>query len=96
MRCLAIADGNELVDHATSKAKSTPARRRTATTCSSLPKSGTLSCLNAADGKERWQPFSIDAPLRCSPTIAAGRVMLSGCDSLLHIINVPTARKLTR
>jgi outer membrane protein assembly factor BamB len=49
---------------------------------------GTLTCLNAADGKLRWQPFRIEAPLRCSPTILSGRAMLSGCDSLLHIIDV--------
>jgi outer membrane protein assembly factor BamB len=48
---------------------------------------GSLVCLNKEDGKERWAPFRIDAPLRCSPTIAAGHVMLAGCDSLLHIIN---------
>ena len=56
--------------------------------------SGTLACLNAADGKERWQPFRIDAPLRCSPTIAAGRVMLAGCDSLLHIIDVADGKEI--
>ena len=48
---------------------------------------GTLSWLNAADGKQRLPNFQIDAPLRCTPTINAVGVMLSGCDSLLHVIN---------
>ena len=38
--------------------------------------------------------FKIDAPLRCSPTIAAGRVMLAGCDSLLHIIDVADGKEI--
>ena len=54
---------------------------------------GTLTWLNAADGKPR-QEFRIEAPLRCTPTISAGRVMLSGCDSLLHIIDVQTAKEI--
>jgi outer membrane protein assembly factor BamB len=55
---------------------------------------GTLTCLSAADGKPRWPPFRIEAPLRCSPTILAGRAMLSGCDSLLHIIDVSNGSEL--
>jgi outer membrane protein assembly factor BamB len=55
---------------------------------------GTLSCLNAADGKPRWEPFRIEAPLRCSPTILSGRAMLSGCDSLLHIIDVTNGSEI--
>jgi outer membrane protein assembly factor BamB len=49
---------------------------------------GTLTSLGAADGQVRWPPFRIEAPLRCSPTILSGRAMLSGCDSLLHMIDV--------
>ena len=52
--------------------------------------SGSLNCLSAADGKERWPAFSIDAPLRCSPTVSAGRVMLAGCDAKLHFVDVKT------
>ena len=37
--------------------------------------------------------FHIDAPLRCSPTISAGRVMLAGCDSLLHVIDVADGKE---
>jgi outer membrane protein assembly factor BamB len=55
---------------------------------------GTLTCLNAADGQLRWPPFRIEAPLRCSPTIVSGRAMLSGCDSLLHIIDVTNGSEL--
>ena len=56
--------------------------------------SGTLSCLSAEDGHEVWPPFKIDAPLRCSPTISAGRVMLAGCDSLLHVINTADGKEI--
>src|SRR5262249_40836233 len=31
--------------------------------------------------------FHIEAPLRCTPTIVAGHVMLAGCDSKLHLID---------
>jgi outer membrane protein assembly factor BamB len=55
---------------------------------------GTLTCLNAADGKPRWAPFRIEAPLRCSPTSLSGRAMLSGCDSLLHIIDVSNGKEI--
>jgi outer membrane protein assembly factor BamB len=55
---------------------------------------GTLTSLNAADGKVRWPPFRIEAPLRCSPTILSGRAMLSGCDSLLHIIDVSNGSEI--
>lgn len=87
LRCLAVADGNELWSYKLEGeifAGPTPHGDDVLVTS----ESGTLACLNAADGKERWTPFRIDAPLRCSPTISAGRVMLAGCDSLLHIINV--------
>jgi outer membrane protein assembly factor BamB len=87
VRCLAMADGKELWTYkleAEVFAGPTPHGDDVLVTS----ESGTLACLNAADGKERWKPFQIDAPLRCSPTISAGHVMLAGCDSLLHIINV--------
>ena len=74
VRCLAIERRQRTVVSERWKAKFTPARRRTATTCSSPPKPARSPASNAADGKERWQPFRIEAPLRCSPTICAGRV----------------------
>jgi outer membrane protein assembly factor BamB len=55
---------------------------------------GTLTWLNAADGIKRAE-FRIEAPLRCTPTITDGRVMLSGCDSLLHIIDAQTAKEIS-
>jgi outer membrane protein assembly factor BamB len=86
-RCLAVADGKELWTYklgAEVFAGPTPFGDDVLVTS----ESGTLVCLAAADGKERWKPFQIDAPLRCSPTISTGHVMLAGCDSILHIINV--------
>jgi outer membrane protein assembly factor BamB len=86
VRCLSIADGSEIWSYKLEGevfAGPTPHGDDVLITS----EIGTLVCLNAADGKERWKPFRIDAPLRCSPTISAGRVMLAGCDSLLHIIN---------
>jgi outer membrane protein assembly factor BamB len=55
---------------------------------------GTLNCLNVADGTLRWPPFRIEAPLRCSPTISAGRAMLAGCDAKLHFIDVTTGMEV--
>jgi len=34
---------------------------------------GSLTCFDTADGKKRWN-FKIEAPLRCTPTIAAGQI----------------------
>ena len=92
VRCLAIADGNErwsMKMDAEVFAGPIPHGDDVLVTS----ESGTLVCLDAADGKERWPAFRIDSPLRCSPTIAGGRVMLAGCDSLLHIINVADGKE---
>jgi outer membrane protein assembly factor BamB len=53
---------------------------------------GTLTWLNKKDGKPHLT-FHIEAPLRCTPTIAAGRVVLAGCDSRLHIIDVESGKE---
>jgi outer membrane protein assembly factor BamB len=55
---------------------------------------GTLNCLDVADGQQRWPAFSIEAPLRCSPTVSAGRVMLAGCDAKLHFIDIATGEEV--
>lgn len=86
VRCLALSDGKELWNYKLDGevfAGPTPHGDNVLVTS----EVGSLACLTAADGKECWKPFRIDAPLRCSPTIAAGHVMLAGCDSVLHIIN---------
>ena len=54
---------------------------------------GTLTWLNKKDGKPH-NTFRIEAPLRCTPTIAAGRVVLAGCDSRLHIIDVESGKEI--
>ena len=48
---------------------------------------GHIELRSKQDGKQRWT-FHIEAPLRCTPTISAGRAVLAGCDSRLHIIDV--------
>jgi outer membrane protein assembly factor BamB len=55
---------------------------------------GKLFSLDVNDGVERWQPFSIEAPLRCSPTVSAGKVMLAGCDAKLHFIDIATGKEV--
>lgn len=93
VRCLSIADGSELWSYkleAEVFAGPTPLEDSVLVTS----EVGTLVCLNKADGKERWTPFHIDAPLRCTPTVADGRAMLAGCDSLLHVINVADGQQL--
>ncbi len=89
VRCLSTADGRELWSYKLEGevfAGPTPHNNSVLFTS----EVGSLVCLNKADGKELWKPFRIDAPLRCSPTIASGHVMLAGCDSLLHVIDAAT------
>lgn len=50
---------------------------------------GNLFALDAESGEERWV-FEIDAPLRCSPTMVSGHVLLAGCDGKLHTVDVRT------
>jgi outer membrane protein assembly factor BamB len=93
IRCLATSDGEEKWSASVESeihAGPTPHGDNLLITC----ESGTLSCFSMADGSEAWPPFKIDAPLRCSPTISHGRVMLAGCDSLLHIINADDGKQL--
>jgi outer membrane protein assembly factor BamB len=54
---------------------------------------GTLTWLNKKDGKLH-NTFRIEAPLRCTPTIAAGRVVLAGCDSRLHVIDAESGKEI--
>jgi outer membrane protein assembly factor BamB len=92
VRCLALADGDErwsMKMDAEVFAGPIPHGDDVLVTS----ESGTLVCLASSNGKERWPAFRIDSPLRCSPTIAGGRVMLAGCDSLLHIINVADGKE---
>ncbi|RLS29938.1 MAG: serine/threonine protein kinase [Planctomycetota bacterium] len=46
----------------------------------------TLSCLAVGDGAIHWT-HSIADQIRCSPTVAAGKVLLAGCDGKLHVID---------
>ena len=49
----------------------------------------TLACLALADGKVIWK-HTIADQIRCSPTVAAGKVLLAGCDGKLHVIDAAT------
>jgi len=51
--------------------------------------------LDAATGTKKWD-FKIEAPLRCTPTIAAGQILLAGCDSKLHLIDAKTGTETTQ
>jgi outer membrane protein assembly factor BamB len=55
---------------------------------------GKLYCLDIQDGGERWPPFSIEAPLRCSPTVISQQVVLAGCDAKLHFIDITNGREV--
>ena len=48
-----------------------------------------LACLTLADGGLRWK-HSIADQIRCSPTVAHGRVFIAGCDGKLHVIDAAT------
>jgi outer membrane protein assembly factor BamB len=55
---------------------------------------GKLYCLDVKNGEPRWPPFAIEAPLRCSPTVSGGKVMLAGCDAKLHFIDIMTGEEV--
>ncbi len=56
---------------------------------------GSLTCYDKMTGEKRWD-FKIEAPLRCTPTIAAGQILLAGCDSKLHLIDAKTGKETTQ
>jgi outer membrane protein assembly factor BamB len=91
VRSLAVADGavrwevkTESEVHAGPMAHATAdgARLVLVTT-----ESGELLALDPADGAERWR-FTIDQPLRCTPTVVAGHALLAGCDGKLHAVDL--------
>jgi outer membrane protein assembly factor BamB len=92
IRCLDSANGKE---RWTKKlegevyAGPTPVGNDVLFTC----ESGTLTALAKNNGDIHWT-FHIEAPLRCTPTVAAGWVLLAGCDSRLHIINVADGKQV--
>lgn len=90
--CLAAADGKEIWNQKLAGecyAGPTVIGDDVLFTC----EAGTLSCRNKHDGAERWK-FHIEAPLRCTPTIANGRAALAGCDSRLHQIEVANGKEI--
>jgi outer membrane protein assembly factor BamB len=56
--------------------------------------SGQLFALDALTGEKKWEPFTIDQPLRSWPTVVEGRVLVAGCDGLLHLVDVATGKGL--
>jgi outer membrane protein assembly factor BamB len=56
---------------------------------------GSLACYDKATGEKRWD-FKIEAPLRCTPTIASGQILLAGCDSQLHFIDATTGKETNK
>src|SRR4051812_9382458 len=92
VRCLAANNGNEKWNQKLEGevyAGPTPNGDYVLFTC----EAGTLTWLNKKDGKPH-NTFHIEAPLRCTPTIAAGRVVLAGCDSRLHIIDAESGKEI--
>jgi len=55
---------------------------------------GALYCLNASDGKQQWE-YKIDQPLYCAPSIVANKVFLGGCDSVFHVVDLDTGKKIS-
>jgi outer membrane protein assembly factor BamB len=96
VRCLATADGAERWAFETeSEMYGGPLVHRLASgeLLVLLPtEGGTLFALDAATGKEKWR-FTIDAPLRCTPTVVGGHALLAGCDGKLHTLDVATGKE---
>src|SRR5258705_9909482 len=92
VRCLTANDGKEKWNQKLEGevyAGPTPNADYVLFTC----EAGTLTWLSKKDGKPH-KTFHIEAPLRCTPTIAAGCVVLAGCDSRLHIIDVESGKEI--
>ena len=51
-----------------------------------------LTCLALADGRVIWK-HSIADQIRCSPSVAAGSVLVAGCDGKLHVIDAQTGKE---
>src|SRR5262249_46788096 len=51
-----------------------------------------LYCLSSKNGVERWK-FKTDGPSHGSPAVAAGKALLAGCDSRLHVIDIATGKE---
>ena len=51
----------------------------------------TLYCLTA-DGKVKWK-FKTQGPVNGSPTVAAGKTFVAGCDSSLHVLDIATGKE---
>jgi outer membrane protein assembly factor BamB len=96
VRCLATADGAERWAFETeSEMYGGPLVHKLASVelLVLLPtEGGTLFALDAATGKEKWR-FTIDAPLRCTPTVVGGHALLAGCDGKLHTLDVATGKE---
>lgn len=52
----------------------------------------TLYCLNP-EGRKLWE-FAIDGPVNGSPAVVGDRVLVAGCDSLLHAVDAATGKSL--
>lgn len=96
VQCLATADGAERwVFETESEMYGGPLVHKLASGESLvlLPtEAGTLFAVDAATGKEKWR-FTIDAPLRCTPTVVGGHALLAGCDGKLHTLDVTTGKE---
>lgn len=55
---------------------------------------GALYCLNESDGKQQWE-YKIDQPLYCAPSIVDNKVFLGGCDSVFHVVDLETGKKIS-
>ena len=93
VRCLNIADGQEVwkFDTETSLYAAPNVHEGIVLIAA---ESGQLFALDAKTGEKKWEPFTIDQPLRCWPTVVEGRVLVAGCDGLLHLVDVATGQDL--
>lgn len=93
VRCLSANAGEQLWEHnVESEAYAGPIfYNNNVLVCT---ESGKLFGLKNDSGGQAWEPFTIEAPLRCSPTIAGGRILLAGCDAKLHAVAAATGKKV--
>lgn len=91
VRCLSTTDGAELWSFAAET--EVHGLRPYEQYLLATTEGGALIAIDAAKGEERWR-FSIDAPLQCAPTVAAGHTLLAGCDEKLHAVDLATGQEV--
>lgn len=94
VRCLSIADGQELWSFETdSDVYAAPNFIASEKLVLVTTEGGQLFAISSDAGELQWQ-FTIEAPLRCWPTVVDGRALLAGCDGRAHAVDIKSGEEV--